>query len=62
MAMWAFEEAERFEKSQPKIEYYTMSYNFYKDAFASIKGRLFDYRKCFFSSGLYFIGINWYKI
>ena len=47
MAMWAFEEAERFEKSQPKIEYYTMSYNFYKDAFAS--------------SGLYFIGINWYK-
>ena len=48
MAMWAFEEAERFEKSQPKIEYYTMSYNFYKDAFASIKGRLFDYRKCFF--------------
>ena len=28
MAMWAFEQAERFEKSQPKIEYYTMSYNF----------------------------------
>ena len=47
MAMWAFEEAEKFEKSQPKIEYYTMSYNFYKDAFASIKGSLFISCKTF---------------
>ena len=48
MAMGAFEEAEKFEKSKPKIEYYTMSYNFYKDAFGSIKGSLFGRWKCIF--------------
>ena len=46
MAMWAFDQADLFDKSAAKVEYYKMSYDFYQDAMASMKGR---------------IPTNWYK-
>ena len=46
MAMWTFDQAEAFDKSAAKIEYYKMSYNFYEASMRSINGR---------------VPTNWYK-